>query len=190
VVAESVQRLVLKPHVTESDFELAAWEHNWLIREMGEEEAGALVDTWATADGGTIIRFVNDSPIGLNYVRVHGDAADLVAQQIREDLELWSVSEALDALRKAESLGDKRVALFAAALTAPVTPDHEVVGRLRDAAADPDVNLRRSFVEAVGYLPWPQLVEHVDELSRNDPDPVVRDDARLLLEGIRLHGTE
>jgi len=190
MATESAQRLVLKPHVTDSDFELAAWDCNWLIREMGEEEAGALVDTWATADGATIIRFVNDSPIGLNYVRVQGDAVDLVERQIQENLEIWSISEAIDALRDADGPAAKRLALYVVALTAPSTPDDEVVGRLREAAADPDVSVRRSFVEAVGYLPWPALVEHVDELRRNDSDPVVRDDARLLLEGIRLHGTE
>jgi hypothetical protein len=190
MVTESPRRLVLKPGMTESNFELAAWERNWLIREIDDEDGGALFDTWATADGKTVIHFVKDRPIGLEYVRVYSESADLIEQQIREDLDIWSAAEALDALRDADSPDGKRLAVYVVALTWSSTPDDQVIARLREAAADPDVNVRRSFVEAVGYLLWPALIEQVDELRRDDSDPVVRDDAGLLLEGIRRHGTQ
>lgn len=190
MVTGFVKRLVLKPHVTESDFELAAWGRNWLIREMDEEDAGALVDTWVSSDGTTEIHYVEDRSIGLNYLTLHGEATTLIEQQIREDLDLWSLPEALDALRAAEMSDDKRPALYAVALTAPPAPHDEVIDEFRDVAIDADPVVRRSFVEAVGYLPWPQLVELVEALRRDDPDPLVRDDARLLLEGMRLHGKE
>ena len=183
-------RLVLKPDVAESDFELLCWEQNWLIVEMGEEEAGAHVDIWRTGDGATEIHYVRDLPIGLVYVTLRGDGVDVVERRIRERLHVWSLPEALDTLRDAADPEQKRASVYVIALTATSEQEREVIEAMGAIARDSDPTLRRSFVEAVGYVPWPALLRLVEELRDTDPAPEVRRDASVLMDGLRLHGPD
>ncbi|MGY0059855.1 HEAT repeat domain-containing protein [Streptomyces sp. LZ34] len=118
----------------------------------------------------------------MRYVTVEGEGSEAVAEQVRENCDLWSWQEAQAALRAATGRSDTLVALYAAALTAPETQRRSLVEDFRAITRDPDPGLRQAVIIATGYLPWPGLVELVEELRDNDPERHVRENARLLLD--------
>jgi len=183
-------RLVLKPGVSGSDVESFAWENDWNLFEMGEEDAGALVDIWRTDDGETEIHYVDDRPIGVTYLTLSGGAVDAMERQICDGLDVWSFPEALEELSGAFHATEKRIALFVAALAAPEEESEVAAQKISSVAEDSDPELRRAFVEAAGYLPWPILIGKIEELRENDPDRLVKETAGILMEGIRHHGTD
>ncbi|MEV0704650.1 hypothetical protein AB0I53_42960 [Saccharopolyspora sp. NPDC050389] len=60
-----------------------------------------------------------------------------------------------------------------------------MVERFRALAADTGPGVRQSVVVATGYRPWLELVEIVRRLSATDDVEHVRENARLLLEGLQ-----
>ncbi|MER6565673.1 HEAT repeat domain-containing protein [Streptomyces sp. NPDC001093] len=190
------RRCVLKPEVSRDDVELAVWEMDLNLFEMGDEEADVYVDIWRSDDESTEVHYVEDRPIGLAYMTLRGAAAQAYEQRIRESLACWSFDEVVDALTGAVDRDARLVAVYATVLTAAENPEEQrqreeaVAEQLRHVAADPDPGIRQSVVIATGYWPRPALVEIVREIQRSDPEPRVRENARILLEGIRLHGTE
>ncbi|WP_370949871.1 hypothetical protein AB5J62_20320 [Amycolatopsis sp. cg5] len=182
------KRIVLKPEVTPSDFELVAWEKDWNLADMGREDAGASIDTWITDDTESEIHFVDDQPIGLAYLTLHGKATDTIEQQIRGSLEAWTLAEAMEALRDAHDSEDRTKSLFTVVLIAPADEDDAVTAQLAPLATDPDQAIRQSFIEATGYLPWPSLVALVEAMAANDSEQAVRENAQLLLEGLEVTG--
>ncbi|MBB5122015.1 hypothetical protein AF335_08250 [Streptomyces eurocidicus] len=183
------KRLVLGPEVSRDDVEDLAWNLDWNIYEMGEEEAGACVDIWRTDDGGTEIHRVEDRPIGLTYLTLRGSAVAVVERRIRESLSVWSRSDALAALCDAVGRDERLRSLYGLALVVDEL-DGAVLEEFRTAASDPDPGIRQAVVVAAGYRPDPALVELVTQLRDSDPVPHVRENADILLEGIRLHGGE
>ena len=101
----------------------------------------------------------------------------------------WTgISKALAALRSATDRDDRLRALYAAALSATGEPDQSLVEAFQGVARrDEDPGLRQAVVVATGYLPWPELVDLVRELSRNDPVDHVRHNASVMLEGLSLY---
>ncbi|MFI9309552.1 HEAT repeat domain-containing protein [Streptomyces triculaminicus] len=185
------RRLVLKSEVGRDDVELAAWEFDWNLVEMGEEGAEVYIDIWQTDDEKTEIHYVEDRLIGLNYLTLRGGGVDMEVQRIETALQLWSLDDALESLRVVTGRDEWLVTIYAIALTAPEGEERDdVVDVFREFAADPDPGIRQAVVVATGYRTWPALVEIVEELHRNDPVDHVRKNAGILLEGIRLHGQE
>ncbi|MEV6775291.1 HEAT repeat domain-containing protein [Streptomyces syringium] len=184
------KRLVLGPEVSRDDVEDLAWDLDWNIHELGEEEAGARIDIWRTDDGKTEIHRVEDRPIGLTYLTLRGAAVTMTEQQVRSVLRVWAQSDALVALHDADGRDERLRGLYALALTADDLRDGAVVNEFRAAASDPDPGIRQAVVVAAGYRPDPALVELVAELRESDPVSFVRENADILLKGIRLHGGE
>lgn len=175
-------RLVLKPDYTLSALRRVAWDLDWDIVDFRREEAGAFVDIWVTYDRQTEVHYVDDQPIGMRYVTVHGEDGEAVANQIRQSCDLWAWQEAQAALRVATGSNDRLVALYAAALAAPETQNGSLVEDFRAITGDPDAGVRQAVIIAAGYLPWPGLVELVEEMRDNDPDQQVRGNAQILLD--------
>jgi hypothetical protein len=189
LVAEFKERFVLKPDYALSELRRVAWDLDWDIVDFRREEAGAFVDIWTTYDKRTEVHYVDDQPIGMRYLTLRGEGSGETAEQIREKCDLWALSEARQALRVATDRNDKLVALYAAALTAPDAQDDSLVGDFRAVIHDPDAGVRQAVLIATGYLPWPGLVELVAQLRDNDPVEQVRENAGILLDGLREHGS-
>jgi hypothetical protein len=184
------RRYVLKPHVGRSDVELLAWDRDWNLAAMGNEEADVYVDVWSTDDGKNEIHYVEDRPIGLNYLTLRGENLEEVDEGIRGDFEILDFSEALQTLRGAVDRDSELRAFYAVALNATEDQRELVLQQFRAAARHSDVGMRQAAVMATGYLPWPDLVALVETMRRDDPDPLVRQNAEILLEGIRRYGQE
>lgn len=178
------ERLVLKPDYTLRALKRVAWDLDWDVVDLRREETGAFVDIWVTYDKQAEIHHVDDQPIGMRYVTVWGEEAKGVAEQIRQNCDVWTWREAQLALRAATDRNDKLAALYAVALAAPEAQNSSLVDDFRAITEDPDTGVRQAVIIATGYLPWLGLVKLVEELRDNDPDQQVRDNAQMMLDAL------
>ncbi|TJZ57140.1 hypothetical protein FCH28_06685 [Streptomyces piniterrae] len=188
------ERLVLKPTVTDSDIRKMALDGGWDLYDIGDTSSGVYVDVWFS---GTVeIRYVEDEFVGQRYFTLWGDGsgdgdgagAGNVKRDIQDGLDLWSVGEALAALRRAVDREEKLLAIYAAALSATGEPDQRLIDAFRAIAREEeDAGIRQAIVIATGYLPWPGLVELVEGLRDSDPVDHVRRNAQILLDGLSLY---
>jgi hypothetical protein len=183
------ERLVLtQQSVTEDVLSDVAWDLDWTLEGAGRVGDDPYVDVWRTDDGSVEIHYVEDGMVGLSYLTLYGDDVTAVSEQLRARCGLWTPDAALAALRSATDRSDRLRALYAAALAATGEPDRSLVEAfLGVARRDEDPGLRQAVVVATGYLPWPELVDLVRELSQNDPVDHVRHNAAVMLEGLSLH---
>ncbi|WP_210586475.1 HEAT repeat domain-containing protein [Streptomyces sp. GESEQ-35] len=181
-------RFVLKSDYSIRALKRLAWDLDWDVVDLRREEAGAFIDIWITYDKRAEIHHVDDEPIGMRYLTVRGEGRDEVARQIQEHCDLWSHEEARRDLREATDRNQRLVALYAAVLTAPGEQDDDFVDELRVVARDEDPGVRQAVIIATGYLPWPGLVNLVEEVLAHDPVDHIRDNAALLIEGLRGGG--
>lgn len=181
-----IERFVLKDSCTSGAFKRLTWGFDWDLVDLGRVDAGARIDVWETEDEKTEIHLVTDEPIGLRYIVLHGQRQERVIHQITENCALWSYEEAVAALRGAASRNETLTGVYTVALTAPEDEDENVLDDFRKVGQDPDPGVRQSLVTAAGYLPWRGLVELVADLHAHDPVGFVRDNAGILLEGMRL----
>ena len=79
------------------------------------------------------------------------------------------------------------MATYAAVLAAG-GQDEDVVDALRSVMRDSDPGIRQSVIVAAAYVQWPGLLELVQEMSQHEAVDTVRENARILLEGIRGGG--
>jgi hypothetical protein len=186
-VAEFTGRLVLRPSFTEEDVDEMAWDLNWDLVHHKKPEGDSEVDIWLTKNKEVEIHLIDDRLVGLRYFTLRGDKGEEVASQIAEEGELWAKADALAEIRAASGKRDKLMATYAAVLAAG-GQDEDVVDALRSVMRDSDPGIRQSVIVAAAYVQWPGLLELVQEMSQHEAVDTVRENARILLEGIRGGG--
>ncbi|PUB26301.1 HEAT repeat protein [Promicromonospora sp. AC04] len=182
------ERLVLTQQPpTRTVLSRVAWDLDWDLDGVGNVNEDPYVDIWLAEDESVEVHYVEDGLVGLSYVTLYGDDVAAVRDEIAARCDLWSPESALTALRAATDRDDRLRALYAAALSAAGS-DPTLVDDFRAIARhDEDPGLRQAVVVATGYLPWPELVELVRELSENDDVDHVRHNAQVLLDGLELY---
>ncbi|WP_328367603.1 HEAT repeat domain-containing protein [Streptomyces sp. NBC_00445] len=183
------ERLVLKQQpLDRTVLSQVSWDYDWDLEGAGRVGDDPYVDIWRTEDQSVEIHYVEDGMVGLSYLTLYGDDVSAVREQIISQCALWSPAEALAAERAATDRDDRLRAIYAAALSESGASDPELVEAFRRIArTDEDPGIRQAVVVATGYLPWPELIELLEELRENDPADHVRHNAGVMLEGLRLH---
>ncbi|WP_433508943.1 hypothetical protein ACQP2T_33835 [Nonomuraea sp. CA-143628] len=179
-------RLILKAGTRETRMFQIARSRHWSLYDVGNSKADVYLHTWHACDGNVVIRYIEDPLTGLNFITLRGDTAGEVSRDITSLCPTWTYAEALGALQGATARDDRLTTAYAAALTAPPEQDPMLVEAFRAMAADPDQGIRQAVVVATGYCPWPALVEIVRRLRDTDPVEHVRENARLLWDGLAL----
>ncbi|MFC7830901.1 hypothetical protein [Streptomyces sp. NPDC057375] len=182
-------RLTLKPgRMAEPSVIRVAERNGWFLNRMGNRKKDIYIDQWLTPDEKTEIRYIEDRLTGIPFVTIRGEGHALAQQLLRESCELWEFQEALYVLGTTDDRDAILTAVYATAYTAPCAPDDHLVQAFQSLSHSPDEALRQAIVVATGYLPWPPLVEIVRRIAETDPVDHVRHNARVLLEGLNLHG--
>lgn len=179
------ERLVIKPGFTSDDVDFVSMQRGWILTRARIPEGEAHVDTWVTLDRRTEIHQVDDQPIGTRYFTVRGPGSAEVAQHIRQDCDIWSTDEALNALRGADARDERLRLVYAVALSATEQDAERVAREFRSVVRDPDAGVRQAVVIAAGYSPQPDLLELVGALRDSDPVDHVRRNAEILLDGLK-----
>lgn len=183
-------RLILKAgRMAEPSVIRVAIRNDWFLNRMGNRKEEIYLDQWLTPDEKTDIRYIEDPLTGLPFVTIRGDEAGVAERLLRESCDLWEFDDALRAIDNAEDRDATLMAIYAAAYTAPPAPLDSAVRAFESLSRSPDPGIRQAVVVATGYLPWQQLVDIVRRLAETDPVDHVRHNARVLLEGLEIHGT-
>ncbi|KMS75321.1 hypothetical protein ACM01_10035 [Streptomyces viridochromogenes] len=182
-------RLALKAEKAEAGVASFAMRNRWEMRILGNRKADIFMNVWITSDR-VEVHYIEDPLTGIPFVTFRGENSARTAEMLKASCNVWEFSEALEGARRAADRDARLTAVYAAAFTAPEQPVDEMIELFHSLATDPDAGVRQSIVVSTGYVPWPQLVEIVRELSRTDPVDHVRENARLLLEGLSIHGNE
>lgn len=183
-----VERLVIKANFTSDDVDFVSMRRGWILKQAQKPESGAFIDSWVMLDRKTEIHQVDDRPVATRYFTLRGPGSAEVARHIREDCELWSVPEALNALNGASNRDAELTLVYAVALAATARDGEQVTQAFQNIARDPDPAVRQSVIIATGYFPYPLLVDLVRQLRDGDPVDHVRDNAEILLDGLSDDG--
>ncbi|WP_037612266.1 HEAT repeat domain-containing protein [Streptomyces albus] len=185
-MTDFVKRIVIKARFTSDDVDFVSMQRGWILQHHRKAEAGASIDIWVTSDRRTEIHQVDDRHIGTRYFTLRGPGSREVAEHIRQDCELWSISEALGELERVRARGEKLICIYAAALAAGEGDGERITQSFRDLVRDPDAGIRQSVIIATGYFPYPGLVDLVRDLRDSDPAAHVRKNAQILLDGLSV----
>jgi hypothetical protein len=174
-------RIVTRHEPTVDEIEDAALDLDWLpVGSVEATEEHPALTRWLDGSEQTSIDYVEDAAVGLRYFDIAGPRADDVGQDIHKAFDVYTPAEALAALRDAAPADRPAAVLLAGLGAGPAGPD--LVAALTAAAADPAADVRRATVLATGYLGWPDLLDLLTRLERDDPDPDVREDATSMLQ--------
>jgi hypothetical protein len=168
-----------------------AWHFDWELYDIGDASADTYVDVWFSSDRSTEIHYVENQFVGLEYITLRGEGTADVQQQIKSRCSIWTTRDALTAYRESEDRNEKLRAVYAAALSATTQDNPGLIHAFRVIAQEEaDAGIRQALTVATGYLPLPELIEVVERLRISDPEQHVRNNARIMLEGVRLNRSE
>ncbi|GGN64281.1 hypothetical protein GCM10010112_24330 [Actinoplanes lobatus] len=176
--------MVFKNVDAELEVDQISFDDGWDMLQVEDPASDTFVNVWATADGSVEIHLVKDPMVGLDYLTLYGDDVADVQLDIEERSSFWSTGEALREIGRATDRDDRLRAVYTAALSATDAESDAVAEAFRTVSRDDDPGIRLSVVVATGYLQTPGLVEIVAGLAADDPHDTVRENARILLEGI------
>ncbi len=129
----------------------------------------------------TNVELLDDPRSGVIHIAVTGGARDEVVDELRRELDLESLAEALHAHDFADGPAALVRALLRLAVAAPPEPDGQVIARIHTALADSRPAIRCTGLLAVLFRPWAAFYDRVREIADEDDDPACRGDAQLLL---------
>jgi hypothetical protein len=131
-----------------------------------------------------VVSYVRDAQLAVSYLVIEA-AATSALTALRAKLPTLDANAVLGSLRSATSVDDARLALRYAAIVAPPTFDEEWFAAIRPWFADPHRGVRLTAVFVTAYLGWPEFEPILAEIIRDDTDEDVREDARVILDGMK-----
>jgi len=175
------RRIALRPEVSTDDVDGAAFSLGWPLAGVHEAEGGQPREDVYNAGDETTVHLLHDDNVALRYLVVRGENVDEVVEAIKTELDTVSPADAV----KEYETGDKTTGL---ALLGVASDDGEVRPPFADALRDPDKNIRRAAILTLGYVGGRDAEALLEPVAANDEDEVIREDARVMLEGLRLYG--
>lgn len=138
------------------------------------------------------ITYRDDAMIGLNWVQVtylqpdHPQAAsafETIVARLKEKVPTYPLQELLDLYRAApvEEDGQRLLAVYATAVSAPWTHDPEVFQAMQEYARDPKATVRAGVVVGIGYMGQTEYEPLLHQLSL-DSNSEVQQRAREMLD--------
>ena len=141
-------------------------------KRQGEEDIPGLA--YETADGSTLLRYLQEPDLEIPLIVVDGDLAPALADRLRADIA--HVPETAAGLSydagASESVKLTLLKILAAHALADVTPAMTRVVAL--AASDPSPFIRLGAVQLFQYAQTPDIARIVRRALADDPDPDVR----------------
>lgn len=150
------------------------------LSNVQEEPGRAYFEVWLThqLDNDTVIHYVDDLPIGVRYFVVK--AAPIWEERLRQSFPIMAEEEVLDRVRRAGDDQERIEATYMLALIAEGRVREPILAELKASLQHASEKVRHAAVLAVGYAPWPPLLEMLDDLSVKDLSARVRKRATSL----------
>ncbi|MFD9869134.1 HEAT repeat domain-containing protein [Streptomyces niveus] len=141
--------------------------------------------TWLSADAATRVDCAKDDLIDISYIDVCGVNAPDLAETIQSQIPMDSIPQLLTRAitdRGTDALID---ILYRTAVVAGATYDPQAFALMRRGLNDPHPIIRRASLVAVSITGWEEFVPVLDEISRQDPEGEVRDQAARVRDGLK-----
>lgn len=184
-MSEALHRVPLRESVNRATLEDAAWSNGWLLwNEIERSDSTPHEVVWVLKDQKTSIHFVEDFVIDVDYLVIKGPDADKVLKEAVSSLDSYDKNDILELAKKAAKPEERIRAVYYAGAAGAGPFDRDLFGVIERAAEDEDAKVRRAAIVATGYLEWAQARKLLERLARDDPDDRVREDAKLMLEGL------
>jgi hypothetical protein len=187
------RRVVLRPPSTIDDVLALADSAGWLLIGQilpGPEQGPNLEVRWQVSEY-TDLHYVEDELAKELYLVAVGQDELEKAQVLRRlesELSVRTVSEVLAEL-DGSPLGPGAVKpVLRAGLVAPLEFSDDVYERLVAVLGHPEKIVRQAAVFGMLYTAWPQFLPSLRELAETDPDPDVRETARMALDRFASNG--
>lgn len=186
---QDARRLVVDTGFPVEDFFTRAYVQDWdWMKTVEESAAGPREAIFMTRDRRTAFHFVEDSFLDAKFVLVRGDDVEGGLELVRPLVPHRRDEDVLAMARGALGVDERVRGLLDLAVIAGQLDPQEVREVIEEAAGAKDAVLRRASLLVISYLGWPELRGLAQEMATRDPDPEVRSEAEILLEGYDLHG--
>jgi hypothetical protein len=136
-----------------------------------------------TLDGQTQVRYINDLQSGYPFLVVEGESISEVLRKIYSLFPTYSRDDIFRIIRNpanAEEYG--KGILYLGLLGLGQKCDHEILELFRELLQDKDPKVRSTAFYGLCYPAWPESLELIQQLAKNDTDAGVRQMAADLLE--------
>jgi hypothetical protein len=175
-------RLPLHPEATQEEVDSMAYMADWTLAEIiTKNRERPHEQVYEDRKDGTPIHYIRDWLLGVDYLVVPAQAPQTA--RIRKELHVVSLKEALAMVEAAETPEALRRAFFFAVLASPA-PNPRVLALFERLLASSEIKLRRAAVLAAGYAEWRELRPLLARAATEDRRKQVREEARLMLEGL------
>lgn len=177
-------RLPLDPSVPQSQVESLAYVANWDVHRIQKRTEDTPFEvTWIDPEAGTLVHYIRDFLLEVEYLVVEGPRAEAVARMLETRLKVVSLDDALRMARDGATREDRIGGMYYAVL-ASRGAEPPAVDLVTEALEDADVDVRRAAIFAAGYAEWSELDPALARVAREDVDPEIRSDAAAMIEGL------
>lgn len=137
---------------------------------------------FTTPDRNVFIHYIENRAYNVNYVLVRGSAAVETAKKVRDVLAIYSDMDVLAAASTAK-MGEQMIAAMTCLTAgAPAEYDEAFFRIIKKALGSKDAAIRRTIVERLDFMNWPELYPVLQQMNATDADETVRMAAKKLLE--------
>lgn len=173
---------VLTDETTEEELRLVATAMGWpLIEEITKETSPTKLQ-WASHDRLSLIEYIDDPLIGIQYLRIMGEGVAAIAKLTTVSRVAYTASQVLARARDAVDLPAQALGVREAAIAAPRAFDERFYDVVVAGSRHAHPGVRKVAIQAFLYLSWRELVPMLEELERSDPEPGLRKYARIAIE--------
>jgi len=178
-------RIALHEKMKERHTDALAYRESWELERVIKRTADQPREViWAVPRRKTFVHVIEDFLIQQRYVRVDGADAVAVAALVRSKLKTLSPADVAGRLDGAREESDVIDALYEAGVVAGPEEDPVLTRVFRAGLEHESAQVRRAAIFAAGYAEWRSFEAWLAELAEADVDPIVREDARAMLDGL------
>ena len=177
-------RFLLKESVSEDEIYTAALNNDWLWwdKTLSSEDNPYEV-VWITDDEQKTIHYIEDHLINLRYLVAQGNDVEQLVEQIHSSLATYNKEEIRQLVEKATTRDEQVSAIYQVGIAAYQDYDSDFFELFKIGLSNPDAEVRKAAILAVGYVGWSEFREILQHLKTDDPDLTVRERASIMLEG-------
>lgn len=181
-------RLLLPFWMNDANLDAVARQQGWTFAEHRPATDVSEEIVWTTADSATVVSYVADFGVQLQYIVVQGAAAESIATTLSDRFPVITVDDVLDMAGSAGSRDEMVHLLYHAAVAAREdAEDPRLRAIIEQGLAHTDSEVRRAAVFATAYAPWRSFEDPLRHMVDHDDAASVREIALATLESLEQH---
>ena len=180
-----MKRVVLEKQTSAQDVASFARRHGLELYdeiEANEDRPGETI--WTSEGARDRLHRLDDQFSGLVYLIIKGDREEALRDAAEEELDGLTTEILAVAMQGRDDAALSRSAIAALGVLAPPACSEEYLGIFRWVLRHDNPAVRDAAISATGYARWPELIAELEHVATNDPDPALRDYAKIAIDAI------